>query len=72
MKNTRYATCVAGTHVVFKPKMESFRVGLSMRIKLPHNDSKRVKSGFLLFPKTICRELRWLCFAKWEQYYNDY
>jgi len=27
----------------------------------------RIKKGFLLFPKNINGEIRWLEFAKWEQ-----
>ena len=38
-----------------------------MRKKLPRRGDTRVKSGFLLFPKYIGDEMRWLEFAAWEQ-----
>jgi hypothetical protein len=30
---------------------------------------KRIKKGFLFFPKVINNETRWLEFAEWEQKY---
>jgi hypothetical protein len=33
-------------------------------------DAKRIKSGFLFFPKWIKGDNRWLEFAKWEQVYE--
>lgn len=38
-----------------------------MRKQHPKNMERRVKSGFLLFPKTIKHETRWLEHASWEE-----
>lgn len=42
--------------------------------KLPgsQNHEQRIRSGFLLFPKTIAGELRWLEWAQWMQEYFDW
>lgn len=34
--------------------------------------NKRIRKGFLLFPKCMGNELRWLEHAKWEQEYVEY
>jgi hypothetical protein len=36
-----------------------------MRIKHPQDGDERIRSGFLLFPKTIDNETRWLEWTKW-------
>ena len=41
----------------------------------PRDGDKRVRRGFLLLPKTCYNEdgrneIRWLCFASWEQEYS--
>jgi hypothetical protein len=33
--------------------------------KIPHDGKQRVKDGFLLFPKILGSELRWLVYARW-------
>jgi hypothetical protein len=41
-----------------------------MRLRLKENlvlGEKRVKRGFLIFPKIIKDELRWLQYAEWKQ-----
>lgn len=38
-----------------------------MRFYQPKPDDKRIKTKFLLFPKTIWYETRWLERAAWEQ-----
>jgi len=38
-----------------------------MRWKRPKEGQRRIKSQFLLFPKTIRGETRWLEFASWEE-----
>jgi hypothetical protein len=35
-------------------------------------DLKRIKSGFLFFPKWIKGETRWLEYARWEQEYKPH
>ena len=42
-----------------------------MRIRhgQPIHGETRIRSGFLLLPKRIGRETRWLEFARWEQTY---
>ena len=40
-----------------------------MRWKPITDGTTRVKSGFLIFPKTIENETRWLEYARWEQRY---
>ena len=40
-----------------------------MRIKKKKNGTRRIKSGFLIFPKTINGETRWLESATWIEYY---
>ena len=36
-----------------------------------HSKTRRAKSGFLLFPRTIGRKTRWLEYAKWEEMWVD-
>jgi hypothetical protein len=38
-----------------------------MRKQYPGKYERRIRSGFLLFPKTIGRERRWLETAIWEE-----
>ena len=38
-----------------------------MKKKYPKKYEKRIRSGFLLFPKRIKRERRWLEIATWEE-----
>jgi len=41
--------------------------------ELEHGTQRRIKKTFLLWPKTIQYETRWLCFAKWrEELHVDY
>jgi len=40
-----------------------------MKWKEKKQEKTKVVFGFLLFPKTINGETRWLCFAKWRQWY---
>ena len=39
-----------------------------MRKQLPKDRTKRIKTAFLIFPKTIDGEKRWLEKATWEEY----
>ncbi len=39
-----------------------------MRKQLPKNHTKRTRTKFLFFPKTIKGEKRWLEKATWEEY----
>jgi len=40
---------------------------MDMRSKFPPRGQKRVRRAFLLFPKTINHERRWLEWAEWEE-----
>lgn len=45
----------------------------SMKVRLrekPQDGEKRVKRRFLIFPKTINRDFRWLEVATWEEQYG--
>lgn len=35
----------------------------------PAKGETRMRFAFLLFPKTLNGETRWLCFARWEERY---
>jgi hypothetical protein len=37
----------------------------------PKKHEQRIRSGFLLFPKTIAGELRWWEWAQWMQEYDS-
>jgi hypothetical protein len=37
-----------------------------MKWKQPQINTTKINSGFLLLPKTIKEETRWMCFAKWS------
>lgn len=45
---------------------------LFVRIKRRKHGDRRIKKRFLLFPKTIQNETRWMETASWEQYYKTY
>ena len=42
-----------------------------MRGSIRKRGETRVKSGFLLFPKWINHQWRWLEYAKWEQRWSS-
>lgn len=44
---------------------------INMRWNTPENNQKRIKFGFLFFPKGTT-EIRWLEIAKWEEVYEEY
>jgi hypothetical protein len=37
----------------------------------PKNGNRRIRTQFLLFPKTIDYEIRWLEIASWEEEYES-
>ncbi len=41
-----------------------------MRWREPRDGDTRVRRGFLLFPKTISGETRWLEWARWQERYE--
>jgi len=43
-----------------------------MRWKLPEKGSDRIRKGFLFKPRCMNGEYRWLEFATWIQYYDNY
>lgn len=43
-----------------------------MKWKNPRVGEVRIKSGFLLFPKTLENITRWLEFATWEEMYDGW
>ena len=42
-----------------------------MRWKTAENFDRRIKTGFLILPKKLDNEWRWLERASWEQEYYD-
>jgi len=41
-----------------------------MRRAIPRFGDRRLKSGFLWFPKCVRYEMRWWEYAVWREYYN--